>query len=535
MTSSNTLVYLRQNVLVEPLCNQWYVTLPMIAPHTNAMLIKNSHIKILKSFIMSPDLHAAAATDPKMRGGPFMAIDKSRLDDVKALLDRILVEQKHVLEFAEAVESLDQLLRSDAKGFSMEPLYEKVPDPLKGYVELVYDLNNQPSIRFLEGLLYKTRYYTVDQQSVSLSLITSDEQPFVLSTPRLKDDSSVEIRKPFASTAYDELFRLKHEPRALGEISELLGISDEDLPIFRTLFTNDSPAETEDQKYVGEGIRVRYFGHACLLLEDKHVSILFDPMISYKYPDSEKRYTYSDLPDVIDYIVISHGHLDHLALDTLLQLRHKTKNIIVPKTSKGFLAEPSLKLLLKNLGFQCNIIELDELEEVNLPAGVLTAIPFLGEHHDLNISGKSAYRIHISGRSFMIAADSANLEPRLYDHIHDIFGPVDTLFLGMECDGAPLTWFYGSLLTQKIDRDMAYSRKGSGSDEPRATKLLNSLECEQVFIYAMGLEPWFGHILSLNYNDESKQIVESNRFIAQCKDRGITSERLYAVDEFFFE
>lgn len=484
---------------------------------------------------MSPDLHAAAVKNPKMRGGPFMAVDKSHLDDVKALLEYTLNDQKPLIEFAQGVESLDQLLRSDAKGFCLEPLYAQVPDVLKGYVELVYDLNNQPAIRFIEGLLYKSKYYDETQQSVSLSLINSDEQPFVLSTPRLKNDSNVEIHEPFSSSVYDELFRLKHVPIKMKELSSLVEVPDEDLPVFHSLFTADSPADTADQKYRGDGVRIRYFGHACLLVEDKHVAILIDPLISYNYPDSEKRYTFSDLPNEIDYIVITHGHLDHIVLETLLQLRYKTKNIIVPKTSKGFLAEPSLKVLLKNLGFKCNIIELDELEEVELPAGILTAIPFLGEHHDLNISGKSAYRIQLNGRSFLIAADSANLEPRLYDHIHDNFGPVDTLFLGMECDGAPLTWFYGPLLTQQLDRDMAYSRQGSGSDEPRATKLLDSLKCKQAYIYAMGLEQWFGHILSLNYNDESKQIVESNRFIAQCKDRGIHSERLYAAGEFFFD
>lgn len=535
MIRNDTPVYLRPNVLVEPLNNQWYVNLPMIAPHTNAMIVKNSHIKILESYIMSPDLHAAAVADPKMRGGPFAAIDKSRLDEVKGLLDRTLVEHKQLLEFAEAVMSMDRLLRTEAKGYSLEPLYEKVPDPLKGYVELVYDLNNNPALRFLEGLLYKSPYYDVEQQSVFLSLVSSDDRPSVLSTPRLKNSSSVEIRKPFASTEYDEFFRLKHEPRAFGEISDLLGISSEDSSVFSSLMTTESPANSEDQKYVGEGVRVRYFGHACLLVEDKNVSILMDPLISYDYPGSEKRYSFSDLPNVIDYIVISHGHLDHIVLETLLQLRHKTRNIVVPKTSKGFLAEPSLKLLLKNLGFQCNVIELDEMEEVKLPEGTLTAIPFLGEHHDLNISGKAAYRIQFNDRSFLIAADSANLEPRLYDLIRDIYGPVDTLFLGMECDGAPLSWFYGPLLTQPIDRDMAYSRKGSGSDEFRATKLLDSLECKQAFVYAMGLEHWFGHILSLNYNDESKQIVESNRFVAKCKDKGIESERLYATAEFFFD
>ena len=38
----------------------------------------------------------------------------------------------------------------------------------------------------------------------------------------------------------------------------------------------------------------------------------------------------------------------------------------------------------------------------------------------------------------LFAADSCNIEPRLYEHIHRDVGDVDVLFLGMECDGAPL-------------------------------------------------------------------------------------------------
>jgi len=34
------------------------------------------------------------------------------------------------------------MLKINAKGYSLEILYEKLPEILKGYVELIYDLNN---------------------------------------------------------------------------------------------------------------------------------------------------------------------------------------------------------------------------------------------------------------------------------------------------------------------------------------------------------------------------------------------------------
>ena len=72
------------------------------------------------------------------------------------------------------------MLKSNAKGYSLEPLYERVPEILRGYVELVYDLNNNPSFRFFESLLYQSRYYKTSSQSISLWITNNDERPFCL-------------------------------------------------------------------------------------------------------------------------------------------------------------------------------------------------------------------------------------------------------------------------------------------------------------------------------------------------------------------
>ena len=86
---------------------------------------------------------------------------------------------------------------AEAAGYSLRPLYEAIPEPLRGYVELVYDTNNAPSIRFLEGLLYKSRYYNPGAQSVAISLVEKDDRPFVFSTPRLPEDEQLHARLPF--------------------------------------------------------------------------------------------------------------------------------------------------------------------------------------------------------------------------------------------------------------------------------------------------------------------------------------------------
>src|SRR6185295_14538713 len=95
-------------------------------------------------------------------------------------------EQSEKIKFAESIVKLNDFLANEAKGYSMEPLYANIPDQLRGFVELTYDLNNFPSVRFIEGLLYQSKYYDSSLQSIALSEVTQDERAFVFSTPRLE-------------------------------------------------------------------------------------------------------------------------------------------------------------------------------------------------------------------------------------------------------------------------------------------------------------------------------------------------------------
>src|ERR1041384_6066369 len=143
-------VYLRGDVVAEPLFNQWYAWSSLISPASSAMFVANSHLKIMQSFVDAPEVHASALKNPAMRGGPFIAYDKSRTKDMKALMDKTIKEQAHILKFAADLQGLSDKLAHDADGSSLEPLYESIPDSLRGYVELVYDLNNHPSVRAIE-------------------------------------------------------------------------------------------------------------------------------------------------------------------------------------------------------------------------------------------------------------------------------------------------------------------------------------------------------------------------------------------------
>jgi L-ascorbate metabolism protein UlaG (beta-lactamase superfamily) len=521
-------VYLKPNVLAEPLVNQWYAWPSLIPPATAAMYLANSHLKIMQSFISAPQIHVAALKNPAMRGGPFINCDETKVPEIKALMERTVREQPELLELAAALEALNNVLVTEAHGGSLEPLYERVPETLRGYVELVYDLNNYPSFRLIEGLLYKSRFYKESSQSIAFALCEADERPFVLSTPSLEHEGRLHRRMPFRSASLDELFKMKSQPQSLGYAREILEVGGSEFELCDSFFTQQEQRRTE--RYAGDSVRVRFFGHACILIETRDTSILIDPLVSYEIPEGISRYSYHDLPDTLDYVLITHDHQDHCFFETLLQLRHKVRHLIVPKNNGGGLADPSLKLILQNIGFS-QVEEIDELETVTVAGGTITGLPFFGEHADLNIRSKLGHLIVLNGKSVLCAADSNNLEPKLYEHVHDWIGDIDVVFLGMECDGGPLSWLYGPLMPKPLARKFDQSRRLNGSDYARGIEIIKCLNPKQVYVYAMGQEPWLTFLTSIHYTDHSRPIVEANRLVEDCRRLHINSERLYGQKE----
>src|SRR6266403_3324083 len=472
-------LFLRTNVMAEPLVDGWYAWAHLIPPATAARNLTERHLRIMDSYIAAPETHAAAVKNPALLGGPFMDVGGDAVEGVKQLRERTFRDRSKLLELSSALSELDEMLRQKAAGFSLESLYAEVPKALQGYVELVYDLNNQPSFRLIEPLLYRSSFYDPSMQSVVLSEISGDDRPFVLSTPRLTNGNAVQLNFPFASEKYDQLFSMKSTAASFEEIRDAFALEGEAAQRFRSFFTSEPPKPYV--KYQGQGARWRYFGHACILLETAGVSILLDPVLSYTYESDISRYAYEDLPQVIDYVLITHNHQDHILFETLLQLRHRIRNIVVPRNCTGALQDPSLKLLLQQCGFR-NVIEISEMEEIPFPQGSITALPFLGEHGDLNVLTKSVYLLRMGKHKLLFAADSCNVSPEVYRHVHDDVGDVDALFVGMECDGAPMSWIYGPLLTQKLERQKDHSRRLAGSNYERALSIVEQFNCKEVYV-----------------------------------------------------
>jgi len=526
--------YLRSNVAFEPLVDQWFAWSHLVAPATLARHVAERHLNIMGSFLRAPEVHERASKDPALKGGPFVAYPAERLTEIRSLLEKTSRNRARTLELADALAALQSLIANAPRGVSLEALYPKVPKVLRGYVELVYDACHRAGFRLIEPLLYQSEFHQPECQSGFLFTLTADERPFVMSTPRLQDDGMVHLRLPLNDPRLDVLFGMRRTAKPWVSIADTLEIAEPaQRAVFQTFFTQQAPRPA--QSYESAGVRMRYYGHACVGLEAKGMSILVDPWFSYRYPTELRRFTIDDVPERVDYVLITHNHQDHLQLEWLLQLRHLKPAVVVPRSNPGQLLDPSLKLTLNALGFH-DVIELGSLETHRVshsgctPAS-FTSLPFLGEHGDLDIQAKTAWHVDIGGRTLLFAADSANLEVRLYQHLRNRIGELDFLFLGMECEGAPLSWVYGPLLLEKLTHEQDQSRRLKGCGFEQARSVVDTLRPRNVCIYAMGSEPWLSHIMGVRDAQKREPIIQSDMLINYCRERGVKAERLFGMAE----
>jgi L-ascorbate metabolism protein UlaG (beta-lactamase superfamily) len=518
--------FLRPDAIIEPLVDSFYGWMHTVAPVQAAMNLALVQVPLLESYLQSPQVHINASSNPELRGGFFLNIEESRSGEVRELLTSIKRDRAEMLGFAAAVAEAEDLVRSSATGFDLTPLYPKLPSALSGLVELAYDTSNQPSMRFIEPLAYESSVYDEDRQSVQLSVETGIERPFILSTPRLSSSDVLDLRMPFRHPGLEELFRSRVHGTTPGRLRELLELDDEQAVALTRLLA-EQPDLSAD-RHIDSGARIRYFNHACLVLQTPKASIITDPWVNADISATD-RFTYRDLPDHLDLALITHGHQDHIVLETLLALRGRIGTVVVPRSSRGNMADPSLGLYLSHLGLP--VTEVDDYSEVAFPGGTVTATPFLGEHADLDIRAKSTYCVRLGGRAIFVGADSSGIDPGLYRHMRRHVGQMDMAFLGMECAGAPLTWLYQGLFTKPVTKKMSDSRTLSGSNAEQAAGIMTELGASEAYVYAMGEETWLGHVMATTYNEDSYQLKQVSDFMTWCAEHGVKSDHLLGQHE----
>ncbi|WP_405427877.1 MBL fold metallo-hydrolase [Streptomyces erythrochromogenes] len=519
---------LKKNVIAEPAVAGWYAWSYLIPPHTLAKYLKNHYRNIVESYLADPQTHRTALKQARFQGGPFVHEQEGSYDRIRLWYEAARERQAPLLELADAIDELEQKILPGQTGASMEDVYPQLPEPLAGRVELLYNRDNRtPDYRFIEPFLYASSYADPALQQVRFSEIHQDAREFALTTPVLEyTPEQVLVTVPLGSELLDTVFRGGLTPQELDRVTADLGLDGDRAATFLGFFEED-PAVASRPGDAGDDV-IEYVGHACVFVRHRGTTFLVDPVISYSgySRESDGRFTFEDLPERIDYVMITHNHQDHMLLETLLKIRHRVGRVVIAKSANSSLVDPDLKRVLAVLGFR-DVVELDDLDTLDTPGGTITAVPFLGEHGDIRIRTKCGWMLDLDGTRVLFAADSTNVSPELYPQVVAAMGRVNTVFIGMESVGAAVSWLYGPLFPEKLERRIDAGRRLKGSNFEQAAAIVDALGADSVYVYAMGQEPWLGAVMCVEYDETHPAMVDSDRLVAYVKERGGTAKRLF--------
>lgn len=519
---------LKKNVIAEPAVAGWYAWSYLLPPQTLAKYLKNHYRNIAESYLDKPETHRTALKQARFQGGPFVHEQEGSYDKVRDWYESSRERVAPLLRLADAIDELEREILPGLTGASMEEVYQRLPEALAGRVELFYNRDNRtPDYRFIEPLLYASPYFDPGLQQLRFSTVHQDARQFALTTPVLEyTPEQVLVTVPFDSPLLDKVFAGGLDPEELDRITGDLGLDGRRAETFKGFF--EETAEPVAAGAQDAPDTIEYVGHACVFVRHRGTTFLVDPVISYSgySHESDGRFTFDDLPERIDHVMITHNHQDHMLLETLLKIRHRVGQVVIAKSANSSLVDPDLKRILNSLGFG-DVVELDDLDSVGTPGGTITALPFLGEHGDIRIRTKCGWLLDLDGTRVLFAADSTNISPQLYSQVTATVGQVDTVFIGMESVGAPVSWLYGPLFPEKLERRIDAGRRLKGSNFEQAAAIVDTLQARSVYVYAMGQEPWLGAVMCVEYDETHPAMIDSDKLVAYVEERGGTAKRLF--------
>jgi len=187
------------------------------------------------------------------------------------------------------------------------------------------------------------------------------------------------------------------------------------------------------------GLRVTWLGHSSMLVEIDDKVILFDPvfaerasMFSFMGPTRfhPTPISIDELP-VLDAVVISHDHYDHLDFEAVKQLAPKTAAFYVPLGIGAHLEEweiPAEK-----------IVELDWWEEAEVGEVLLAACParhFSGRSVFPNRTLWASWAVIGPDHRVFFSGDTGLMD--LFEMVGERYGPFDVTFIKVGAYGR--TW-----------------------------------------------------------------------------------------------
>jgi L-ascorbate metabolism protein UlaG (beta-lactamase superfamily) len=253
--------------------------------------------------------------------------------------------------------------------------------------------------------------------------------------PNYKNGQFQNLDQDVQQTVIDTNSNRRRKPRWLSLLKFLAGQPKQLLPSKPLLAVNTDLVNTTFDKPT-----VIWFGHSSFLLKTATANILVDPSFSgfagpfkgaIKAFEGSNVYDERDMP-VIDALVISHDHYDHLDYNTVKRLRKKIKRVIVPiGVGSHFI----------HWGFPREIItELNWNDSVQLTNSItITATP---AHHRSNRTLETrktlwaSYVIRADGYKIFYSGDTGY--SKHFKLIGQQYGPFDLAM--MECGQYNVKW-----------------------------------------------------------------------------------------------